>query len=97
MNIINALEAKNQFGHLLDSAQSNPVQINKHGRPVAYIISTAEYTRLNKFQESTMEKAILKANQEEAGDKNYQKELSFWDATLSDGIVGAVKKRRKNV
>jgi len=33
-----------------------------------------------------LEKAILKANQEEAEDSAYQKELSDWDATLSDGL-----------
>jgi prevent-host-death family protein len=86
MNIISALEAKNQFGHLLDTAQVNPVQINKHGRPVAYIISISEYQRLQKLQDLNQQKAILKANQEEAMDNDYQKELSNWDSTLSDGI-----------
>jgi len=87
MNVISALEAKNQFGYLLDTAQSHPVQIKKHGRPVAYIISTMEYERLNKLQNSNLEQAILKANQEEANDEDYQEELSIWDTTLADGIT----------
>ena len=33
-----------------------------------------------------LESAILKANQEEAHDLEYQEELSDWDETLSDGI-----------
>jgi prevent-host-death family protein len=86
MNIISALEAKNQFGHLLDTAQAHPVQINKHGRPVAYIISTSEYERLHKVQESGLKQAILRANREEAEDEDYQEELSAWDSIFSDGI-----------
>jgi len=86
MDIINALDAKNQFGHLLDTAQAHPVQINKHGRPIAYIISTAEYKRLQHLQKSFLKQAILKANQEEAEDDCYQKELAYWDNTLRDGI-----------
>lgn len=31
----------------------------------------------------TMEKAILQANLEEAGDKAYQKELAEWDVGLA--------------
>lgn len=86
INVMSALEAKNQFGHLLDSAQAHPVQINKHGRPVAYVISTAEYEKLQKSQLTTLKQAILKANQEEAEDAGYQEELSSWDATLNDGL-----------
>ncbi len=33
-----------------------------------------------------LEKAILKANQEEAEDSAYQEELSAWDSALSDGL-----------
>jgi len=33
-----------------------------------------------------MEQRILKANAEEAQDLEYQKELSEWDTTLSDGL-----------
>ena len=33
-----------------------------------------------------LKKAILKANQEEADDAAYQKELDEWDQTLSDGL-----------
>lgn len=83
---MNALDAKNNFGHLLDEAQAHPVQINKHGRPVAYVISTAEFERLQKLQESSLAEAILKASQEEAEDLDYQNELADWDTTLSDGL-----------
>lgn len=41
---------------------------------------------LKKEKQRTLEKAILQANQEEAEDAEYQKELSLWEATLSDGL-----------
>ena len=34
-----------------------------------------------------MEEFVLKANQEEAADLEYQKELLEWDVTLMDGIA----------
>ncbi|GJL52181.1 type II toxin-antitoxin system MazE family antitoxin [Candidatus Nitrospira salsa] len=34
----------------------------------------------------SLKKAILQANQEEAEDTVYQKELSEWDETLADGL-----------
>lgn len=83
---MSALDAKNQFGQLLDAAQANPVQINKHGRAVAYVISKSEYERLQGAKESTLEESILKANQEEANDESYKKEILPWDNALSDGL-----------
>ena len=34
----------------------------------------------------TLKHAIVKANQEEAEDAAYQKELAAWDTTLADGL-----------
>jgi predicted CopG family antitoxin len=42
---------------------------------------------LKREKQRTLEEAILKANQEEADDPEYQKELSMWDETLSDGLI----------
>ena len=41
---------------------------------------------LKREKQRTLEKAILKANLEEAGDKAYQKELVEWDVSLEDGL-----------
>jgi prevent-host-death family protein len=83
---MNALEAKNQFGHLLDTAQAHPVQINKHGHPVAYVVSATAYERLTKPKDLALEQAVLKANMEETQDADYQEELSSWDGVLNDGL-----------
>lgn len=42
---------------------------------------------LKEEHNSFLREAILKANQEEAEDINYQGELQEWDSTLSDGIT----------
>lgn len=42
---------------------------------------------LKREKQRMLEAAILKANQEEANDHNYQEELSDWDVTLSDGLT----------
>lgn len=46
MNEIAAREAKNQFGRLLDAAQTAPVRLTKKGRPVAVLMSLQQYERL---------------------------------------------------
>ncbi len=46
MKEIAAREAKNRFGHLLDTAQSTPVCVTKKGRPVGVVMSMEQYRRL---------------------------------------------------
>jgi hypothetical protein len=41
---------------------------------------------LKKERQRYLQKKILSANLEEAGDAAYQKELAGWDATLLDGF-----------
>ena len=46
MQNIASTDAKQNFGELLDNAQHEPVTIEKHGRPVAVIMSSHEYEEL---------------------------------------------------
>jgi prevent-host-death family protein len=41
-----SVEAQNRFGHLLDTAQREPVAITRHGRPTAFIVSPQEMEEL---------------------------------------------------
>lgn len=52
MLTLNANEAKVKFGTMLLKVQSEPVEIIKNGSPVAVVLSTDEY---NKIQEMKME------------------------------------------
>ena len=43
MNALLANEANPHFGNMLLKAQSEPIQINKNGKPVAVVVSAEEY------------------------------------------------------
>jgi len=47
MKTVQATEAKNKFGEILDASQSEPVLIKKNGKNFSVLISQAEYQRLN--------------------------------------------------
>ena len=42
-HVIPAARAKNRFGEMLDTAQREPVIIQKHGRTVAVLLSGRDY------------------------------------------------------
>lgn len=42
---------------------------------------------LKQQRKNSLKDALLKANQEEAEDTNYQEELREWDGTVSDGLA----------
>ncbi|HXR39638.1 MAG TPA: type II toxin-antitoxin system Phd/YefM family antitoxin [Terracidiphilus sp.] len=46
MITMTSVEAQNRFGHLLDTAQREPVAITRHGRPTAFIVSPQEMEEL---------------------------------------------------
>lgn len=47
MQTMSAKDAKNSFGLLLDRARAEPVQVEKHGRPVVVVVSVEEFQRLS--------------------------------------------------
>jgi prevent-host-death family protein len=47
MKTMSAKDAKNSFGLLLDQARAEPVQVEKHGRPVVVVMSVEEFQRLS--------------------------------------------------
>lgn len=61
-----AKEAKDSFGLLLDTAQKEPVIINKKGRPVAVVLSMEDYQRFE-----AMEDAYWAAKAREAGEEGF--------------------------
>lgn len=60
MKTIAALEAKNRFGELLDTAQREPVTIEKHGRPVAVVVSAEEYDAIQAMKLANLKAEIQK-------------------------------------
>ena len=43
---VTSVEAQNNFGKLLDSAQREPVVVTRHGRPAAFIVSPQDMDEL---------------------------------------------------
>lgn len=60
MRTMAALEAKNRFGELLDAAQREPVTIEKHGRPVAVMLSAQDYEDLEALKLLSLRAEIQK-------------------------------------
>lgn len=58
MHVMPAQQAKNQFGDLLMKAQHEPVEISKHGKRVAVVISPEEYDRFTELKLQSL-KAVL--------------------------------------
>ncbi|MGB8900428.1 MAG: type II toxin-antitoxin system Phd/YefM family antitoxin [Methylocella sp.] len=46
MQSMSAKDAKYGFGRLIDLARSEPVVVNKHGRPVVVVLAVEEFERL---------------------------------------------------
>jgi prevent-host-death family protein len=46
-----ATEAKNKFGQMLEAAMTEPIAIEKKGRPVAVMMSMTEYQRLVEIED----------------------------------------------
>ena len=49
MLTLDAREAKQTFGRLLDEARRAPVAINKHGRKIAVMMAAEDYERLEEL------------------------------------------------
>lgn len=58
METLNASDAKREFGVALMKAQQGPVGINKNGKPVAVLVSAAEYADLQACREQQLRQAI---------------------------------------
>ncbi|VYU53124.1 type II toxin-antitoxin system Phd/YefM family antitoxin [Metakosakonia massiliensis] len=58
MHVIPAQQAKNQFGDLLMKVQREPVEISKHGKRVAVVISPEEYDHFTQLKLQQL-KAVL--------------------------------------
>lgn len=58
MDILNASDAKREFGDLLIKVQREPVGINKNGKPIAVVLSVAEYEQLKALKEERLKAAI---------------------------------------
>ena len=59
-----ATDVKNKFGQMLEAVMSEPIAIKKKGRPVAVMMSIAEYERLVEIEDRYWGEKALKAIEE---------------------------------
>ena len=60
METMNATDAKREFGEVLLKVQKEPVAINKNGKPVAVMISAADYEILVSLNEDWLKAEMQK-------------------------------------
>ncbi|MGZ5055550.1 MAG: type II toxin-antitoxin system Phd/YefM family antitoxin [Methylobacter sp.] len=60
MEILNATDAKREFGDVLLKAQKEPIAINKNGKTVAIVMSAVDYQTLTNQQESLLKIELQK-------------------------------------
>ncbi|VAW97764.1 hypothetical protein MNBD_GAMMA21-2958 [hydrothermal vent metagenome] len=58
MEILNASDAKREFGEVLIKAQRGSVRINRNGKPVVVVVSATEYAQLEALKEKHLEEVI---------------------------------------
>lgn len=63
-NKLSAREAKIHFGELLDMAQRQPVTIEKHGRPVAVVLSLPDFARYEQLEDEYLALKAMQAEKE---------------------------------
>lgn len=56
-----ATTAKNNFGQLLEITRTEPVTVEKQGRPVAVILSFEEYQRLTELEDRAWGERAVKS------------------------------------
>lgn len=61
MDVVSANQAKTQFGDMLLKAQREPVKINKHGKPVAVLMSAEEYEDIEALKLQLLKNRALSA------------------------------------
>jgi prevent-host-death family protein len=59
-----ATDVKNKFGQMLETAMTEPVTIERKGRPVAVMMSIAEYQRLAEIEDRYWGEKARKAVEE---------------------------------
>lgn len=83
MKTLNANEAKTHFGDMLLSAQQNPIQINKNGKPVAVVLSMSDYQHMEALKLQMLKERFVKAKKDIA-EGNFSDGEAFFDDIMSE-------------
>lgn len=83
MKVFSAKDAKQHFGELMDTVQREPVSIEKHGRPVAVMLSEVEYEKIKLERlRAAVQIGIDEADRGELADYSLEKLQAELDSEL---------------
>lgn len=91
MEIIPAQLAKNQFDDLLMKVQREPVELSKHGKRVAVVMSPEEYDQFTQLKLQNL-KTILAESIAQAGSRELHRIDDVFAPLASDEIEGLADK-----
>jgi prevent-host-death family protein len=80
MRTITAIDAKDRFGQLLETAQREPVTVTKQGRPAAVMLSVEDYERMRGMARDRVLKTVRQMQEEAAA------------AGLTEEVLGEILK-----
>ena len=83
MEILNASDAKREFGEVLLKGQKEPIGINRNGKPVAVMMSALEFEQLQALKEDYLKKELQKG----------MASLETGNVIDSKTVVNALRKR----
>ena len=83
MEKLTANEAKTHFGQLLMKAQSEPVQIDKNGKPVAVVISMEDYLATEEMKVQMLKDIVERAEKEIKNGTYHDDADAFFNQLLS--------------
>ncbi len=68
MHSLNANEAKTHFGKMLIKVQSEPIEIKKNGHPVAVVLSSDEYNKIEQLKMELVKSRFANINENDLVD-----------------------------
>ncbi|WP_416413558.1 type II toxin-antitoxin system Phd/YefM family antitoxin [Pantoea sp. App145] len=77
METITAQVAKTQFGELLMKAQREPVEISKHGKRVAIVMSAEEYDQIETLKLQMLREKLARAEADIANGRSMEGDQFF--------------------
>ncbi len=77
METLTANQAKTQFGDMLLKVQRAPVQISRNGKPVAVMLSVADYQTLEAMKMRLLQQKVEQAQADIAAGKLTEGEALF--------------------
>jgi prevent-host-death family protein len=95
MRRMTANDAKKHFGKLLDTARREPVSVEKHGRPVAVMVSVEDYDELERIKHEHL-KAEVRAGLDQLDSGEGEDADAAGLTKMTDDIKAEGRKRARN-